>query len=97
MDDGGKKSDMGEMLTPDASDAGEVWSRDEVQSPCVRICVVHPEARLCTGCLRSIDEITRWSKMNNAERARIVEELPGRAGQLSKRRGGRAARMARGL
>ncbi|MFX0547087.1 DUF1289 domain-containing protein [Roseovarius sp. S1116L3] len=73
-----------------------VWTRDEVQSPCIRVCVVHPEARICTGCLRSIDEITRWSKMSNDERAAIMEELPGRAGLLRKRRGGRAARLERG-
>ncbi|MGB0912259.1 MAG: DUF1289 domain-containing protein, partial [Phaeobacter italicus] len=36
----------------------DVWKRDEVQSPCIQICVVHPEARICTGCYRSIDEIT---------------------------------------
>jgi len=94
-DDGGKKSGIGEMLTPDASDAGEVWSRDEVQSPCVRICVVHPEARLCTGCVRAIDEIGRWSRMSPEERREVMAELPSRAGAFGKRRGGRAARMAR--
>ena len=72
-----------------------VWSRDEVQSPCVRICVVHPEARICTGCLRSIDEIGRWSKMSNEERQEVMDDLPNRAPQLRKRRGGRAARLAR--
>ena len=73
----------------------EVWKRAEVESPCVKICVVHPEARLCTGCLRSIDEIGRWSRMTPEERRAIMAELPGRSGALAKRRGGRAARMAR--
>ena len=72
------------------------WHRDEVESPCVRICVVHPEARICTGCLRSIDEITRWSKMSGAERREVMAALPDRAGLLKKRRGGRAARLERG-
>jgi hypothetical protein len=72
------------------------WQRDEVESPCVRICVVHPEARICTGCLRSIDEITRWSKMSGAERREVMAALPDRAGLLKKRRGGRAARLERG-
>ena len=74
----------------------EVWKRQEVESPCIKICVVHPEARLCTGCLRSIDEITRWSKMSAEERREIMEVLPSRAGQLARRRGGRAARLAKG-
>ena len=73
-----------------------VWTRNEVQSPCIRVCVVHPEARICTGCLRSIDEITRWSKMEDTERSAIMEALPDRAGLLRKRRGGRAARLERG-
>lgn len=73
-----------------------VWTRDEVESPCVRICVVHPEARICTGCLRSIDEIGRWSKMSADERREIMADLPNRAPLLRKRRGGRAARMQRG-
>jgi len=72
------------------------WRRDEIESPCVRVCVVHPEARICTGCLRSIDEITRWSKMSGAERREVMAALPDRAGLLKKRRGGRAARLSRG-
>lgn len=73
-----------------------VWSRDEVESPCVRVCAVHPEARICTGCLRSIDEITRWSRLSTDERRAIMAALPDRADLLKKRRGGRAARLARG-
>ena len=73
----------------------DIWRRDEVQSPCIKICVIHPEARLCTGCLRSIDEITVWTKLSPEARQTIMEELPTRQGQLSKRRGGRAARLAR--
>ncbi len=72
------------------------WRRNEVESPCVKICVVHPEARICTGCLRSIDEIARWSRMTPAERHEIMAALPDRAGMLKKRRGGRAARLGRG-
>ncbi|AWZ18733.1 hypothetical protein RTM1035_13028 [Roseovarius sp. TM1035] len=69
------------------------WARNEVESPCVKICVVHPQARICTGCLRSIDEITRWTKMAPDERRAIMEALPDRATLLRKRRGGRAARV----
>lgn len=34
----------------------EVWRRAEIESPCVKICVIHPESRLCTGCLRTIED-----------------------------------------
>lgn len=73
----------------------DIWRRDEVESPCIKVCVIHPEARLCTGCLRSIDEITAWSKMTPEARRRVMADLPTRQGQLVKRRGGRAARLAR--
>lgn len=73
----------------------DIWKRDEIESPCIKICVVHPETRLCTGCLRSIDEIGRWSRMTAQERTAVLAELPGRTGAVTKRRGGRAARMAR--
>lgn len=72
----------------------EIWKRDEVESPCIKLCVIHPETRLCTGCYRSIDEITAWSKMSPPVRRMVMEELPSRAGLLTKRRGGRAARLA---
>jgi predicted Fe-S protein YdhL (DUF1289 family) len=72
----------------------QVWKRNEVQSPCIQICVVHPAERICTGCYRTIDEITRWSKMTHDERAAVLDALPDRAPQLTKRRGGRAARLS---
>ena len=71
----------------------QLWKRDEVESPCVRICVVHPEERICTGCLRTIDEIARWSRMAPEERRAVMDALPARAPRLRKRRGGRAARL----
>ena len=79
---------------PSATDA--VWRRDEIESPCVKTCLIHPEARLCIGCLRSIDEITRWSRMTPDERRAVMVDLPGRGDKLRKRRGGRAARLERG-
>lgn len=71
-----------------------VWQRNEVESPCIQICVIHPKTRLCTGCLRSIDEISAWSKMTPEARHLIMNELPARGGELKKRRGGRSARLA---
>ena len=56
---------------------------------------MHPVERICTGCYRSIDEIGAWSKLSPEERAAIMQELPDRAVLLTKRRGGRAARIKR--
>lgn len=71
----------------------EIWKRDEIDSPCVKICTIHPAERLCVGCLRTIDEIAGWSRMSSDERRRIMAELPGRAPRLQRRRGGRNARL----
>ncbi|PJE33857.1 DUF1289 domain-containing protein [Pseudooceanicola lipolyticus] len=73
----------------------DIWKREEVESPCRQICVLHPVERICAGCYRSLEEIARWSKMSAAERAEIIAALPDRAPRLSRRRGGRAARLSR--
>jgi predicted Fe-S protein YdhL (DUF1289 family) len=73
----------------------DIWKRDEVESPCVNICVVHPTARICVGCLRSIDEIAVWSRLSTDARREIIADLPARAPAIKQRRGGRAARLAR--
>lgn len=73
----------------------DVWTRDEIQSPCIKLCTIHPEERICVGCYRSISEISEWSRMTAAARSALMAELPDRAGRLQKRRGGRAARLDR--
>lgn len=72
----------------------EVWKRNEVDSPCVKLCTIHPSERICTGCLRTIDEIVAWSSMTPDTRRTIMAELPDRAPRLRQRRGGRGARLA---
>ena len=81
------------MTIPENSD--HIWKRAEIESPCIKVCVIHPETRLCTGCLRSIDEIGSWSRLSADDRSAIMDELPSRAPLLQKRRGGRAARLKR--
>ncbi|MEO0944892.1 MAG: DUF1289 domain-containing protein [Pseudomonadota bacterium] len=71
----------------------EVWRRDEIESPCVKICVLHPEAKICIGCLRTGGEIAEWSRMSAQERQEIMEALPERKAMLPGRRGGRRRRV----
>lgn len=73
----------------------EVWVRDEVESPCVKLCVVHPEERICIGCYRTIEEIATWSRMTPEARRAVMADLPERAPRLVRRRGGRMARLDR--
>ena len=71
----------------------DIWKRNELDSPCVNICIIHPRANICTGCFRSIDEISSWSNMSESERKGIIKELPNRSSKLRVRRGGRAERL----
>ena len=73
----------------------DVWRRDEIDSPCQKICLIHPETGHCTGCHRTRAEIARWSRMSPVERSAIMAELPTRATARPARRGGRAARLNR--
>lgn len=78
-------------MTPETSD--DIWRRAEIDSPCVKICMIHPESRLCVGCNRTIDEISQWSRMDAETRRAIMAELPGRSAAPGGRRGGRAGRL----
>jgi hypothetical protein len=49
-----------------------------METPCVKICVIDQATKQCTGCFRTLEEIARWSSYSNAERRRIMTELPGR-------------------
>ena len=72
----------------------EVWKREEIESPCVKVCVLHPEAGICLGCYRTRDEIASWSRLSQDERRDIMDVLPERKTLLPGRRGGRKARRA---
>ncbi len=79
----------------DAANSNDLWHRDEIESPCIKTCVVHPETRLCVGCARSIDEIATWSRMSPEARRAIIAQLPTRTPSPKTRRGGRTARLKR--
>ncbi len=46
-----------------------------VASPCINICRMHAATGWCEGCLRTIDEITTWSRLDDAARRRVLEGL----------------------
>lgn len=73
----------------DGGDGEDIWRRDEPESPCVKVCVMHP-AGLCAGCLRTGEEIAGWRAMSPAARREVMDALPARAPRLAKRRGGRS-------
>ena len=47
-------------------------------SPCIKVCVMDADGRYCAGCARTLDEIARWGEMTDAERGKVMSQLPGR-------------------
>ncbi|OWK48378.1 hypothetical protein PSOLE_10580 [Pseudomonas oleovorans subsp. oleovorans] len=43
-----------------------------VRSPCVHVCALD-EQDVCIGCQRTVAEITRWGRMDNAERREVLQ------------------------
>jgi predicted Fe-S protein YdhL (DUF1289 family) len=53
-------------------------SMTRVSSPCIRVCTLDSETGLCEGCGRTREEITRWYRIPEEERQKIMAELPER-------------------
>lgn len=52
-----------------------------MQSPCTKVCLIDQRTGLCAGCSRTIEEIAGWAAMTEADRQRIMRELPARRGR----------------
>jgi predicted Fe-S protein YdhL (DUF1289 family) len=57
--------------------AEQVLSSDSVHvpSPCVSICVIHPQTGLCEGCLRNLNEIAAWGQMANTQQREVWQHI----------------------
>lgn len=53
-----------------------------IQSPCKLICQLHITSGLCLGCGRSREEITKWTRYTDAQRAEIMAKLDARMESL---------------
>jgi len=53
-------------------------SMAEIESPCIKVCVLDPGSKHCLGCGRSLAEIACWAAFSPEERRRIMAELPAR-------------------
>ena len=43
-----------------------------IASPCINVCQMDPASGLCRGCFRTLDEIARWARIDDAERVTII-------------------------
>ena len=44
-------------------------------TPCVGICSIDEETKLCKGCQRSIDEIQKWTSMTYEQKMDVMKRL----------------------
>jgi predicted Fe-S protein YdhL (DUF1289 family) len=49
-----------------------------IATPCIAVCMIDPKSGLCHGCGRTLPEIARWHRIDNAERLAIMAQLPAR-------------------
>lgn len=49
-----------------------------ISTPCIKVCAVSGQTSTCIGCGRTLQEIARWGRMDEAERKAIMAELPAR-------------------
>jgi len=71
-------TDRPETERSGAPQGADVWRRAEIESPCVNVCVLHPGAKICVGCLRTGEEIAGWSRMTPERRREIMDGLAAR-------------------
>jgi predicted Fe-S protein YdhL (DUF1289 family) len=48
---------------------------DKYLSPCKNICLLDPDEKYCTGCLRTKKEISSWWRFSREEKLSIMDDL----------------------
>lgn len=61
-----------------AEQAAAAVAASPVPSPCVNVCQIDPNRGVCTGCLRTLDEIAAWSRLEEDAKRRVWAALPAR-------------------
>ena len=46
-----------------------------IASPCISVCKMDEHTGLCSGCLRTIDEIALWSSTDDSRRLAILAAI----------------------
>lgn len=68
----------------------------DIESPCIKVCVVDPDSGFCIGCGRTRGEIASWLDITPVERRTVMGLLPERLDTLTlrrRRKGGRRSRL----
>jgi uncharacterized protein len=63
-----------------------------VPSPCINVCRMDAATGLCEGCLRTIDEIAGWSKLDDPAKRAIWDQIEIRHAELMAQQKAREAK-----
>lgn len=55
---------------------------ENIPSPCASVCQMDRAGLFCQGCLRSIDEISAWSRASTQQKKQIWAQIAERAERL---------------
>ena len=67
----------------------KLTGRQNMKTPCVKICVIHTVEKICVGCYRTREEIAQWQKFTEEEQKTLMESLINRKKMIYRRRGGK--------
>ena len=88
---------MAKPRQDDYLQAMNAFDLPDIETPCIKVCVVDPESGFCIGCGRTRMEIGSWLGLSPEERKSIMAGLNERVETLTlrkRRRGGRQGRLA---
>lgn len=85
MNSPAKASAKASVTTP-AKASAKASPKTPALSPCVQVCQIDQMLRLCLGCGRTLDEIGRWSKLDDRQRIMVMQKLPYRIKKLEPQR-----------
>ncbi|MDC1310941.1 DUF1289 domain-containing protein [Burkholderiales bacterium] len=43
-----------------------------IESPCVAICQLNTKTGICTGCFRTMDEISHWIELSDDDKREVL-------------------------
>jgi hypothetical protein len=55
----------------------------EMESPCIKICMLDAKGEYCMGCYRTRQEVGAWGTMSDDQRSQIMGELVARKDALN--------------
>lgn len=50
-------------------------STTEIASPCIGVCTIDPQTEVCSGCMRTLDEIAGWRDADASARLAILDRI----------------------